>query len=359
MDGEAREDRVRVVGSAAVTLGGLVLAFFGVQALASFVGPAFLVVTLVITIQPLRSALRRRNVPEGVSGVIALVSVYGLLLAILGSLVWSLARLAGVLPEYAPAFQALWTDVAARLRAAGITADVVGGWLGAADLSGLTNLVNGALQALTSGASTLAVLLMLVFFLTLDGGGFGDRLAFIEQLRPGVAEALRDFAARVRRYWLVTSAFGLVVALLDTLGLAVLGVPLAVTWGVLAFVTNYIPNVGFFIGLLPPVLIALVDGGPWTAVAVIAVYGVINLVVQTVIQPRITGDAVGLAPSIALLSLLFWTIILGPLGALLAIPATLLLKSLFIDHSDGTLWLRGLFESHHTISRQLRPSGEH
>ena len=70
--------------------------------------------------------------------------------------------------------------------------------------------------------------------------------------------------------------------------------PLAVTWGVLAFVTNYIPNIGFVLGLIPPALIALLDGGVGSAIAVIIIYRVINVIVQTIIQPRFTGDAVGI-----------------------------------------------------------------
>ena len=121
----------------------------------------------------------------------------------------------------------------------------------------------------------------------------------------------------------------------------------------LAFITNYIPNVGFFIGLLPPVLIALVDEGPGTAVGVVVVYGLINLVVQTIIQPRVTGDAVGLSPSVALLSLLFWSVILGPLGALLATPATLFVTSLLVDHNPESRWLTGFIDSANRVTANL------
>ncbi|HQY98586.1 MAG TPA: AI-2E family transporter [Propionicimonas sp.] len=335
----------RELGGAAVVVGGMVLALAGIQATAGIVGPAFLVVTLVITVQPLRGWLERHRVPGWASGIAALLAVYGLLLAILGSLAWSLAQLATILPTYSAAFSKLWAGIVTQLESLGITASAVSKWLGSVDLSGLAAGFGAILGSLTSGLSTFALLLMLVFFLTLDADGFGRRLEFIARFRPRITEGLVAFGQRVRRYWLVTSAFGLIVAVLDTIGLALLSVPLAVTWGVLAFITNYIPNVGFFIGLLPPVLIALVDEGPGTALAVVMVYGVINLVVQTIIQPRVTGDAVGLAPSVALLSLLLWAVILGPLGALLAIPATLLLKSLLVDHNPNARWLAGLLDA--------------
>ena len=108
-------------------------------------------------------------------------------------------------------------------------------------------------------------------------------------------------------------------------------VPGAFVWAVLAFVTNFIPNIGFIIGVIPPALIALLDGGPGLMVAVIVVYSVINFVIQSVIQPRVVGDAVGLSPTLTFLSLVFWTWVIGPLGALLAVPLSLLTRALLVE----------------------------
>jgi AI-2 transport protein TqsA len=127
--------------------------------------------------------------------------------------------------------------------------------------------------------------------------------------------------------------------------LLIIGVPLAVTWGVLALVTNYIPNIGFILGLIPPTLIALLDKGWGAAIAVIAAYTAVNFLIQMLIQPRFTGDAVGIASTITFLSLIVWALILGPLGALLAVPATLLVKSLLVDHADRGRWLGALLNS--------------
>ena len=162
-----------------------------------------------------------------------------------------------------------------------------------------------------------------------------ERLSVIRETRPHIAEGLVNFGSRVRKYWIVTTVFGFIVAVLDVIGLLIIGVPLAVTWGVLAFVTNYIPNVGFIIGVIPPALIALLDGGIGSAIAVVAVYTVINIVVQTIIQPRFTGDAVGISATVAFASLIIWAYVLGTLGALLAIPATLFLKSMLLDNSGA------------------------
>jgi AI-2 transport protein TqsA len=134
---------------------------------------------------------------------------------------------------------------------------------------------------------------------------------------------------------LVTALFGGIVAILDTGAVWLLGVPLALVWGLLSFITNFVPNIGFIIGLVPP---ALLDGGWGSMLAVIAVYCVLNLVIQTFIQPRFVGDAVGLGTTVAFLSLALWTYSLGGLGALLAVPMTLLVRAVLIDADPAAGW---------------------
>ena len=121
-----------------------------------------------------------------------------------------------------------------------------------------------------------------------------------------------------------------------------MGVPGAFIWAVLAFVTNFIPNIGFVIGVIPPAIIGLLEGGPAMMIGVIVVYSVINVVIQSVIQPRYVGDAVGLSPTLTFLSLIFWTWVLGPLGALLAVPMSLFFRAILVEADPAAAWMRPL-----------------
>ena len=132
----------------------------------------------------------------------------------------------------------------------------------------------------------------------------------------------------------VASGFGFVVAVIDGIVLFVLDVPGAFVWAVLAFVTNFIPNVGFVIGVVPPAFIALLDSGPGLMLAVIVLYSVINVVIQSMIQPRMVGDAVGLSATLTFLSLVFWASILGPVGAVLAVPLSLFARSILVEADE-------------------------
>jgi predicted PurR-regulated permease PerM len=326
-------------------LAGLVVSAAGLRQASDIVGPFFLVLTIVITVHPLRSWLLARKVPSLVASIISLLTVYALIIVVLGSVVWSLTRLATTLPDYSAQFRALYEQTVGLLASFGISSEALRNAASSLDLGSFAGVAQSALRGITSGLSIVALIAALVFFLVFDAAGFGERIETIRRHRPRIADGLMDFAQGTRQYWIVTTVFGFIVAVLDVIALLIIDVPLAFTWGVLAFVTNYIPNIGFLIGLVPPALIALLAGGVGPAVAVLIVYIVINIVVQTLIQPRFTGDAVGISPTVAFLSLIFWAYLLGVLGALLAVPATKFLKSMLVDHSTSGQWFGAFLNS--------------
>jgi len=328
-----------------LVLAGLVIAGAGLQATSNIVGPVFLVLTLVIAVHPLRVWMVRRHVPQVVSSVVALLGVYALLVIVLGSIVWSLTQLVTALTVYSAAFTDLYNQGLGALAKVGISSSTLQTALSSVNLSTFAGVAQTLLNTLTSGLSSLALMLATAFFLVFDAAGIDDRIASVAQDRPQIAAGLVDFAHVVRRYWVVSTVFGLIVAVLDVTALAIIGVPMALTWGVLAFVANYIPNVGFFLGLVPPTLIALLDRGVGHAIVVVVVYCLINVIIQTLIQPRFTGNAVGMSGTATFLSLIFWAATLGPLGALLAVPATLFVKSLLVDQSASGRWFGALISS--------------
>ena len=202
-------------------------------------------------------------------------------------------------------------------------------------------LVDVAMSVLSSTLGVLTDLFFLVtvlLFMAFDTDSTRRSLAALGNRFPDPVAALANFARGTRNYMGVSAGFGLIVAVIDGVALHIMGVPGAFVWAVLAFVTNFIPNIGFVIGVIPPALIALLDGGPGLMIAVIVVYSVINFVIQSVIQPRVVGDAVGLSPTLTFLSLVFWTWVIGPLGALLAVPLSLLTRALLVEADPRARW---------------------
>jgi predicted PurR-regulated permease PerM len=152
--------------------------------------------------------------------------------------------------------------------------------------------------------------------------------------------SLEILAGGIRRYMIATAALGIAQGVLNAIALVILGVPGAFLWGLLAFLGSFIPNVGYFIAIIPPVVFGFLVGGWQTAIPVIIVYAVINGVVQTLVQPRIVGNAVALSQTITFVSVLVWATIVGPVGAILAIPLTLIVRAVLIDSDPSAGWWR-------------------
>ncbi|MFI6797506.1 AI-2E family transporter [Streptosporangium canum] len=319
-------------------LAAAVVALAGVRAVAGIAGPAFLALTLTIAVSPLRVWLRRRGAAPWVLVAVPLLTVLLLLVALVGALVVSAAQLVALLPTYAAQYQRLLSSIAQGIDHLGITQEQVRSALSKLDPSSLIGLVQGFLGGLLSIGSALILITLLLFGMSLDATVTHDAIRSLRASRPHTVQALSEFARGTCNYLIVSTIFGLIVAVLDAVALWIMGVPLPLLWGLLAFITNYIPNVGFVVGVVPPALLALLDSGPSTMVAVVVVYSVLNFVIQSVIQPKFVGESAGLSTTVTILSLLVWAYVLGALGAILAVPLSAFARALLLDSDPAARW---------------------
>jgi AI-2 transport protein TqsA len=316
----------------------LTIALVGVRSIADIVGPVFLALVITISLHPIRLWLERHRFPEWAASVVLLLAAYLVLFLLTLALIVSVARLADLLPQYSDQLTAVVTNAGNTLESLGVQQEQINAVVKAIDPGQLVALAGAALSSTLGVLSNLFFLLVLLFFMAFDTDSTRRSLASLGSRMPDVAAALASFARGARNYMGVTAGFGFIVAILDGVALAIMGVPGAFVWAVLAFVTNFIPNIGFVIGVIPPAIIALLDGGPGLMIAVIVTYSVINFLIQSVIQPRVVGDTVGLTALFTFMSLVFWTWLIGPLGALLAVPLTLLARALLIEANPRLQW---------------------
>jgi predicted PurR-regulated permease PerM len=148
------------------------------------------------------------------------------------------------------------------------------------------------------------------------------------------ADALVRYGGEVQGFIAVMAKIGAIRALANLALLVVLGVDFPVLWCVLAFLMSFIPNVGFFIALVPPVLVALIKVGWIRAALVAAGLILINLVVEYAILPRFMKKGLEVPFLVVTLSLMFWGFLLGPWGTVLAIPLTLSLRKFIAQSSQ-------------------------
>jgi AI-2 transport protein TqsA len=259
-----------------LSVAGVVVSVAGLRAASGIVGPAFLALMIVITIHPLLAWLQRRRVPGWLAVGLTMLVAYAALLALAAALVLSVARLATLIPRYQPQFASLVDQVTGWLGELGVTQEQFSSAVSRFDLNSLVGVLQRLLTGVAGVVSDLAFILVLLFFLIIDSSSFPRRLGAAAGQRPQLVEALTSFASATRQYVVVSTVFGLIVALADVAALYWLDVPLPWLWGLLSFITNYIPNIGFVLGLLPPALLALLQGGVRQAVLVIVAYSVIN-----------------------------------------------------------------------------------
>ncbi len=342
-----------LLGAAALTI-----ALAGARAIGDIVGPVFLALVLTISLHPIRIWLEQHRLPGLVASIVLLLAAYLVLGLLTLALIVSVAQLAELLPQYEEQLTAVVADAGNTLRGLGVQQEQIDAVVNAIDPGQLVALAGAVLAGTLGVLSNLFFLIVLLFFMAFDTDSTRRSVAVLGERMPDLAAALSSFARGARNYMAVAAGFGFVVAVLDGVALAIMGVPGAFVWAVLAFVTNFIPNIGFVIGVIPPALIALLEGGPGLMLAVIVTYSVINFLIQSVIQPRVVGDKVGLTPLFTFMSLVFWTWVIGPLGALLAVPLTLLARALLIETNPGLGWALPLISGKAKPTEQPKPEPE-
>lgn len=326
-------------------LAAAVITVAGIQATAWLLTPMLLALVIVVVVSPVHRWLRRLGFPAWAATATLVLVVYAVLIAFSLVMIVSVTRLVALLPQYTERARDLArqaTDVAGRL---GIKSGQLREAAGSVDPGKLLGALGSLLIGVSGLVTTIVFLLALLLFFSVEATGIDARLTEMSRDRPQIHLALNDFARRTRRYLVVTTIFGLIIAVLDSVALAIAGIPLAVLWGLLSFVTNYIPNIGFIIGVAPPALLGLLSGGWRQLLLVILIYTLLNFVVQSLIQPRFVGDAVGLSTTLTFVSLVFWAWILGPVGVLLAVPATLLVMAILVEIDPKAGWAAALLRA--------------
>jgi AI-2 transport protein TqsA len=321
-----------------VTAAAFAIIVAAVKVLSEMVGPIFLAVVLIVTLHPLHGVLVRRRLRSWAASLVVLLASYLIIVALALSVLASIGRLGDLISQYSAELDDDATSFGGWLQDVGVGETQANATAGALDPGRLEDLVTSVFSSVVGVVSSLALLVVVLFFIALDAPG---SVRAIEGLsaRPHLVQAMRSFAHSTRMYMAVSAIFGLAVAVIDTAALWLMGVPGAFVWGVLSFVTNFIPNIGFFIGLVPPTILGGLEGGWPLALAVIAVYCLVNFVLQSLIQPRVVGDVVGLTPTLTFVSLVFWAWVLGPLGGLLAVPLTLFVRAVLVEADPNARWV--------------------
>lgn len=315
-----------------IMLGMLVIILTGIRFAADIIVPFILALFIAVVLSPLVQRMVKLRVPRVLAIsllVIIIVMAMVLLLAYLGT---SLNELARTLPQYRSSLVIPLKSLEPWLVRLGIGVSVDDGEVHRSQRGDDPD------HQFTGAVNQCHVIDL---FTAADGGLYAAGSAAAPtkfqqiMVRPveGMA-AIQRAIDSVSHYLVLKTAISLVTGLVVWGMLAALDVRFAFIWGLLAFALNYIPNIGSVLAAIPPIIQVLAFGGLYDALVVLAGYLIINLVFGNILEPRIMGRGLGLSTLVVFLSLIFWGWLLGPVGMLLSVPLTIIVK-IALEQSVG------------------------
>ncbi|MHC4943695.1 MAG: AI-2E family transporter [Planctomycetota bacterium] len=338
-----------------VTLAAFVIVIAGLRAAATILIPVILSVFLAVVCSGPYAWLKSKKLPTVLAIILIVLGVLviaGLLGTLVGTsvdkLIKSIPRYSEQMAEKTKAFKAwlqehhiavhdqvfntTFEDVLNPQKAFKLVADLLGS---------VTNMFT----------QTLLIVLTMIFILV-EISGFPDKL------RAGLGEdgayldRFRLFADNLRRYLGIKTLISLATGIAVAVFLKIVGVDFPVLWGILAFLLNFIPNVGSILASIPAILLALIQFGFGTTVVTAIGYVVINISIS-VSEPRLMGIGLGLSTLTVFLSLIFWGWVFGPMGMLISVPMTMTVK-IALDTFEETRWI-GLLLGTESAARTALP----
>lgn len=338
-----------------ITLAALVIVIAGVRVAGGFFLPVLVAMFLAVLSSPLVERLASAKVPRPLAIVLTVLVDVLVLAGLVALVASSLSGFEQMVPRYQQALSELALSSVSSLRARGVPIE-------SEDLQALTDpswlmhVLGDLLRELTEIVSNALLVVLLVVFMLFEVAPMRAKLSIVLGASHGGFAAVAGTAAKVQRYLLVKTLLSTITGLLFGIYLAILGVDFPVLWGLGAFLFNFIPTVGPAIATIPPIVIAVLTLGPGTAAAAAAGLLGANVVIGNVVEPRLMGEALGLSTLVVFASMLFWGWLWGPVGALLAVPLTMLLRDA-CALGASTRWLAALLGSADWLEAQREAWG--
>jgi len=321
--------------------GGFVLVVAGMRTTAHIVNIILMAYVVALLATPITRWLTKRHVPIFLAVVLVLLLIVVLILIVGGIVLFSVGQLLQDIPQYQEQLTGTVESVEIWLKENGIDISQID-LPNSISLSSLAQPALAAAEKAVAGVANVVInvglVLVIVFFALFEVKYLPGRFSHAFHQDDHILNKLLAVNDGVRKYLVLKAVTGAVMAVANTTFLLVIGVQFAFLWGLLTFLMNFIPNIGFVIALIPPVIMAFLQYGLGTALLVLVGYLIINALVNTILAPRLMGQGLNLSPTIIFVALIFWAWVLGGVGVFMAVPLLIMMKSV-ADQYDDTKWL--------------------
>ena len=332
-----------IVSRGILVFASIIICLAGIKLASSIIVPFLLALFIAIICHPIVNYLVRWHVPRG-AAITLIIGLIVLAFFILGSVVGaSVTEFRSQLPEY---------EAQLGERFSGLTA-----WLQSYDIqiptvvmkeyfnpSVAMNMVTNMLSGFGSVLANIFLLLLTVVFMLGEATSMPAKLHMAFRDPDMKLKGLDKFLHSVNQYMVIKTFVSMATGGIVSLILWAIGVDFYILWGVLAFLLNYIPNIGSIIAAIPAVILAFLQLSLGHAALVALSYLLVNTVMGNVVEPRFLGRGLGLSTLVVFLSLIFWGWLLGTVGMLLSVPLTMIVK-IALENSEQGRWFAVLLSS--------------
>ena len=326
----------RQIGYYFIVMASVVIVLAGIKIASSIVVPFLLSLFLAIILSPAYNYFNKKGLPDVLSLIIVIglfVTLLGLVVKLLGSSVHNFSANIDIyeaqLLVYFDSIESLSSKIGIELPFAELSSAI--------NSKQIMLFATGFLQSIGSLLTNGFVILFTLMFMLLESNHFIQKISYVDGFKNSISH-IEEISSKIKEYMVLKAIISLLTGLIVWLSLSVIGTDYAFLWAVLAFMFNFIPNIGSIIAAVPAVLLTLVQLGAFSAILVTGVYVVINVVVGSIVEPKVMGKGLGLSTLVVFLSLLFWGWLLGTVGMLLSIPLTIMAK-IALDANENTKWI--------------------
>ncbi len=275
--------------------------------------------------------LKKKGIPQVLALLIIILGIAAITFVLGALLGTSASEFSNKIPFYEQRLSQYWSDTFLWL--------VQMGWVDANfeikekfDPSSIMSIAGGVFTGFSNMLSNSVLILIMVIFMLLEVSTFTKKMKIIN---PVSVARMDKIVLNLNKYFGTKTLTSFSTGITIAIALAIVGVDFPLMWGMLAFLLNFIPNIGSIIAAIPAVLLALIQLGPSSALVTAVIYVVVNGIIGNVIEPKVMGKNLGLSPLIVFVSLIFWGWVLGTVGMLLATPLTMTIK-IVLDSLDNT-----------------------
>ena len=312
----------------------VVIVLAGIKAASAIVVPFLLSLFLAIILAPLFLWLKEKKIPQGIALLLIILFLLTAITTLMMFLGTSIQDFTQNVPSYEIKLRNDFHNLLGFLQSYGIQ-------IPKEDFTALfaTNSVMEyiakTLKSLSGLLTNSLMIIMTIIFMLMEISQFRKKL---ERSNMSSLKSFIAVSDNIKRFILLKSMTSAATGIFIAVSLKIIGLDYAILWGLVAFLLNFIPNIGSIIAAIPAVLMSLIQFDITTTLLVGTIYAITNITIGSIIEPKIMGKGLGLSTLVVFLSLIFWGWLLGPVGMLLSVPLTIMVK-IVLDAKEETRWI--------------------